>query len=94
VAIGVAAWVGIDVFTRCCAGSGRPTLIASLVIAAGVVLVGFAVAGWIGPVRSDYTRQLVRSRWHATRIVLMYALGLPVAVTGTILATWYSFWMM
>jgi hypothetical protein len=36
--------------------------------------------GWVGPLRSDYTRQLIRSRRHAVRIVLMYALVLPCVV--------------
>ncbi len=42
----------------------------------GVVL--FAAAGWVGPLRSDYTRQLIRSPWHACRIVVMYAVVLPI----------------
>ena len=35
------------------------------------------LANWIGPLRSDYTRQLIRSRWHAVRIFVMYVLVLP-----------------
>ncbi|MBU0718400.1 MAG: hypothetical protein KJ749_09145, partial [Planctomycetes bacterium] len=42
-----------------------------------VVLLILAVGGWVGPVRSDYTRQLVRSRVHGARIVIMYALVFP-----------------
>jgi len=42
----------------------------------------FAAIGWIGPLRSDYTRQLVRSRLHAARILVMYALLFPFAVLG------------
>lgn len=37
----------------------------------------FGAAGWVGPLRSDYTYQLVRSRLHLIRIVAMYALALP-----------------
>ncbi len=44
-------------------------------------------AGWIGPLRSDYARQLVRSRLHATRIVVMYAAILPWAITVIITGT-------
>ena len=50
--------------------------------------VGLFVAGgtmWVGALRSDFTRQLVRSWLHATRIVLMYALALP---TLTVFAVW------
>ena len=41
----------------------------------GIYLI--AAVGWVGPLRSDYTGQLVRSRWHALRIILMYALVAP-----------------
>ena len=34
---------------------------------------------WIGLLRSDFTKQIVRSRWHAARIVWMYAILLPAA---------------
>lgn len=44
----------------------------------------FASMGWIAPLRSDYTRQLIRSRWHAARIFLMYALFFPVVLTYAI----------
>lgn len=43
----------------------------------------FAGAGWIGPLRSDHTRQLIRSRFHLVRILLMYAILFPlVALTA------------
>jgi hypothetical protein len=41
------------------------------------VVLAFAAPGWIGPLRSDHTRQLVRSRKHALRILIMYALLFP-----------------
>lgn len=42
----------------------------------------FGAASWIGPVRSDYTQQLIRSRWHAFRFIVMYGLILPGALAG------------
>jgi len=39
---------------------------------------GLAGLGWIGPLRSDYTNQLIRSREHALRIYLMYVLLFPI----------------
>lgn len=33
----------------------------------------FGSAAWIGPLRSDYTRQLIQSRLQAFRIVVFYA---------------------
>ena len=42
-----------------------------------VSVVAFAVLEWIGPIRSDYTRQLIRSWFHGLRILLMYALFFP-----------------
>ncbi len=43
-----------------------------------------AAAGWVGPLRSDYTRQLVWSRWHALRIIFMYVTVAPPMVLLTI----------
>ncbi len=43
------------------------------------LVVTFAALGWVGPLRSDYTRQLIRSRFHAARVVVMYAFFLPFA---------------
>jgi hypothetical protein len=48
-----------------------------------LVVVGFAAVGWIGPVRSDFTKKLVRSKFHMLRIVVMYALILPLAFLFT-----------
>lgn len=49
-----------------------------LILAASISLQLYAAALWIGPVRSDFTNQLIRSRRHAARIVVMYALVFPV----------------
>ena len=43
----------------------------------------YGALGWVGPLRSDYTHQLVRSRFHAFRIVVMYAILLPVLMLMT-----------
>lgn len=42
----------------------------------------YASLSWTGAVRSDYTRQLIRSRGHAVRFILMYGFlfPLPLAV--------------
>jgi len=42
-----------------------------------VSIISFGAVSWIGPLRSDYTKQLVRSRSHATRIIIMYSALLP-----------------
>jgi len=42
----------------------------------------YASLGWMGPLRSDYTKQLIRSPFHAGRIVLMYALVFPPLLAG------------
>lgn len=41
--------------------------------------VAYAAASWIGSLRSDFTKQLIRSRFHMLRILLMYATLLPAA---------------
>ena len=51
--------------------------------------------GWIGPLRSDYTRQLIRSRLHALRVFLMYVVFLPGLMTAMTLLPFYHghyFW--
>jgi cytochrome c-type biogenesis protein CcmH/NrfF len=44
-----------------------------------------AMLGWIGPLRSDDTGQLILSRGHALRIFTMYVVPLPVIAAFTIL---------
>ena len=41
---------------------------------------------WVGPLRSDYTRQLIRSRIHLVRILIMYGLVAPFALLGLLVA--------
>jgi hypothetical protein len=43
-----------------------------------VFLAAFGAAGWVGPLRSDYTKQLIRSSWHAVRIIAMYVVFTPL----------------
>lgn len=85
----VEIWMVVDTALRV---TILPTTLMSLRLAWSVVLVLLlalqvvGAAGWIGPLRSDYTRQLVRSRFHAARIVVMYAVILPAVMTGTVVA--------
>jgi hypothetical protein len=51
-----------------------------------VLVLLYAALRWIGPLRSDYTKQLVRSRFHAGRIIVMYAILLPFLLTWTVAA--------
>ena len=44
----------------------------------GIAPLLFGMAGWIGPLRSDHTLQLIRSRWHLVRIIAMYAVLFPI----------------
>lgn len=44
----------------------------------------FGMLGWAGPLRSDYTAQLIRTRWHGIRISIMYTLALPAAMAFTL----------
>lgn len=54
-----------------------------LIVGAAFGLQLYAAALWIGPVRSDFTHQLIRSRRHAVRIVAMYAVVFPVILLVT-----------
>lgn len=48
-----------------------------------LVVATISMLGWIGPLRSDYTNQLIQSRRHALRILFMYCWSLPLAICGT-----------
>lgn len=49
-----------------------------------LLVLSFAMMSWIGPLRSDYTRQLIRSWFHGLRIILMYALFFPAVIASTV----------
>jgi len=51
-------------------------------VGGGVVL--YVALGWVAPLRSDWTKQLIQSRGHVARIVVMYALLLPLLATFSI----------
>ncbi len=44
----------------------------------------YAALGWIGPLRSDYTLQLIRFPFHAGRIIVMYALLFPLLLAWVV----------
>lgn len=69
----VAMWMVIELLLRWSMGDTDAYDQALVASVAGIYLI--AALGWIGPLRSDYTRQLIRSRWHAARIIVMYALA-------------------
>ena len=75
-----AAWATLDLLVLSATWSA-PTALAEYAGAAlaayGLVATAFGAAGWVGAVRSDYTKQLIQSRFHAARIVAMYAIALP-----------------
>ncbi len=64
---------------------GRPTpssvvFFISYILILIVTVINFGGLGWMGPLSSDYTKQLVRSRWHRSRIIIMYAIGFPIFI--------------
>jgi hypothetical protein len=67
------------------AARATPVLIPALTaLGSAALLMVFATVGWVGPLRSDFTRQLVRSRLHATRVVIMYVLVFPLALAWSV----------
>ena len=48
------------------------------------IILLISAMGWIGPLRSDYTRQLIRSWFHGLRIILMYAFFFPAAIASAV----------
>ncbi|UCE60395.1 MAG: hypothetical protein JSU63_01335 [Phycisphaerales bacterium] len=85
----IAVCLGIEVSLRRTINLSSPqsfvTYGASLILLLAA-MVAFGAAGWVGPLRSDYTKQLVRSRLHAARIILMYAVLLPSLLTFGIIS--------
>ncbi|MCH8146990.1 MAG: hypothetical protein IH987_03225, partial [Planctomycetes bacterium] len=78
-----AIWMLFDLMLRWRAGTYDDTYeTAFLASVSGFYLI--AATGWVGPLRSDYTGQLGWSRWHALRIILMYAIFAPPIVLLTI----------
>jgi len=67
----IRASVGAELFTATRAGDAYAVVTYCLVVFAVPI---YAALGWAGVLRSDFTRQIVRSRWHAARIIWMYAI--------------------
>lgn len=77
-----AIWVAADTALRVVVCPTNPVALSVLRLVCHLAFGALGAVGWIGPLRSDYTRQLVRSRFHAARIVVMYAVILPWVVTA------------
>ena len=76
-AAGILLGCGVEVASRwSCNGQASPGYRLA-VCAVGGALVLAAGTAWAGALRSDFTRQLIRSPIHAGRIILMYAVVLP-----------------
>lgn len=89
--IGFAIWTVVDAALRVTVFAGKsPVFLSMMWLLLVLTVTAVGAAGWIGPLRSDYTRQLVRSRLHAARIVVMYAVILPWVVTWTVVAAGWS----
>ena len=78
-----ALWMMLDLILRWRIGTDYAVYGAAFWASAGVFYL-VAALGWIGPLRSDYTAQLIRSRWHTLRIILMYAIVTPAFVVFTL----------
>lgn len=61
-----------------------------LLLAIPVATVLYVAFGWIAPLRSDFTKQLIQSRGHAARIVVMYALLFPALTTWAMMMFVYA----
>jgi len=75
----IRVYVGTTLFS----GGPRARLTYADVTVAAVFAVPwvYAVMGWVGALRSDFTKQIVRSRWHAARIIWMYAISFTAVLT-------------
>ena len=84
----VAAAVAAELPLRYACLTGHHSHAYDLALCGLFAIVALAAAvSWVGALRSDYTHQLIRSRLHAARIILMYAVVLP---TVTVLALWFG----
>jgi hypothetical protein len=48
------------------------------ILSAAAMVTLYGALGWLGALRSDFTKQIVRSRLHAARIVWMYGILLSI----------------
>lgn len=63
-----------------------PATYAALSLGLVLLIPIYAAAGWSGPLKSDYTQQLVRSPFHRRRILFLYAWFLPSLFFITLMA--------
>ncbi len=80
IAIAAAADAGLRITVL----PGNDRLYEMFATAMGLAVVCIGVLGWVGPLRSDYTGQLVRSRVHLVRILIMYAAVLTWPLAGLV----------
>ena len=73
-----------DAFIRCKGWTLMSQSTIFIWIIVSVVVAFLGMLGWIGPLRSDYTNQLIRSRKHGIRILLMYGLIFPLLIIGSV----------
>ncbi len=81
--------MGIDAGLRVAIAPNTPAWYEYTVLSTPLMVffgLSFGALGWVGPLRSDYTHQLVRSRLHAVRIIAMYAVLFPPLLMATVVA--------
>lgn len=101
----IAVCLAMDVLMRVCQFSRNDPMsyFGCFFLGSTLVAIVGATVGWVGAIRSDYTQQLVRSKAHGIRIVVMYAALLPAAFLFALLGLvvtskgawgmWY-YWIM
>jgi len=85
-AILAVVWMIIELILRWHMGNGNSLEDIGFTILSAALVYPLATLNWIGPLRSDFTGQLVRSRRHAIRVYLMYAFVAPAILFITICA--------
>lgn len=82
--------LSLDAIFRWNGYASKPGVVQEMWYAIPLLVFAFGAMGWIGPLRSDYTGQVIRSRGHAVRIFIMYAFVFPVVTVYAITALFYS----
>jgi hypothetical protein len=81
----VALVVALESVARLTLCDAAPNALITLRILLQLLMAGGVCAFWIGPLRSDYSGQLIRTRLHAVRMYLMYVLILPFVLTALVI---------
>ncbi|MFQ5491590.1 MAG: hypothetical protein ACE5GE_12800 [Phycisphaerae bacterium] len=83
--------IGAEASLRILTMNGNPRLYAAGSVVLFWTTFSYGALSWAGAIRSDYRSQLIQSRRHAVRFVLMYGFFFPFPLAGIVVALFAIF---